>query len=91
MHRLSQAPYWVSEGLSNLMRYVLFLIDSPLSFIAERRYSPYCLLWRVATPRSVYSGELHMYELCAKNLGYHLVGRVKLSVWFTTESRYKQI
>jgi hypothetical protein len=31
----------------NLMRYSQFLIDSPILFIAESRYSRYCLLWRV--------------------------------------------
>ncbi len=47
----SQAPYSVSEGFSNMAlnssKYSRILIDSPLSFKAESRYFPYCLIWRV--------------------------------------------
>jgi hypothetical protein len=47
-----QASYSEFKGFpnlaSNLMRYSRFLIVTPLLFIAESRYSPYCLLRRVA-------------------------------------------
>jgi hypothetical protein len=42
----SQAPYSVFKDFSNLAsksrRYLQFLIDSSLLFIAESRYSPFC-------------------------------------------------
>jgi hypothetical protein len=39
----SQAPVLVSEGFPNLRRYSRFFVGSHSSFIAERRYSLYCL------------------------------------------------
>jgi hypothetical protein len=47
----SQAVYLVFKDISNLIGYLKFLIDSRLLFIAESRYSLYCLLQRVATLR----------------------------------------
>jgi hypothetical protein len=35
----------------------IICINSRMSFNTESRYSPYCLLQRVATPRLIYSGE----------------------------------
>jgi hypothetical protein len=65
----SQAPYSVFKDFSNLAsnskRYSRFLIDSPLLFIAESRYSPYCLIRRVATLRFIIAGSHYLLELSA--------------------------
>jgi hypothetical protein len=64
----SLALYFVSEDFlkltANSRRYLQFLIDSLLSFIAQSRCSPYCLIQRVVTPRIVCSGESQMYVMC---------------------------
>jgi hypothetical protein len=55
---------------SNSKRYSeFFFLNSPLSFIDENQYSPYCLIRRVATLHIVYSEELQMCKLCAGILG----------------------
>jgi hypothetical protein len=65
----SQAPYSVFKDFSNLAsnsrRYSRFLIDSPLLFIAESQYSPYCLVRRVATLRFIIAGSHYLLELSA--------------------------
>ncbi len=65
----SQAPYSVFKDFSNLAsnsrRYSRFLIDSPLLFIAESQYSPYCLERRVATLRFIIAGSHYLLELSA--------------------------
>jgi hypothetical protein len=65
----SQALYSVfkdfSNLASNLRRYSRFLIDSPLLFIAESRYSLYCLVRRVATLRFIIAGSYYLLELSA--------------------------
>ncbi len=66
----SQAPYSVFKDFSNLAsnsrRYSQFFIDSPLLFIAESQYSPYCLIRRVATLRFIVVGSHYLLELSAK-------------------------
>ncbi len=69
----SSAPYSVSKGFSNSRKFSRFLIDSLLLFELKIWYSPYCLIWRVATPRIVHSGELQMYEFYAETLACHLI------------------
>jgi hypothetical protein len=59
------------------MRYSRFLINSPLLFIAESQYSPYCLIRRVATLRFIITGSLIVRIICINS---------RLS--FNTESRY---
>ncbi len=72
-----QAPYSVSVSFSNLAsnsgKYSLFLIDSPLLFIAECWYSPSCLLRRVVTSRIIHNGELQIYEFSAETLACRLM------------------
>jgi hypothetical protein len=65
-----------------------FYIDSPLSFVAESQYSPYCFMWRVVTPCVEYNEELHMNEICAEILGFHLIQRADTPGLFTMDSRY---
>jgi hypothetical protein len=65
----SQAPYSVFKDFSNLAsnsrRYSRFLIDSPLLFIAESRYSLHCLIRRVATLRFIIAGSHCLLGLSA--------------------------
>ncbi len=65
----SQAPYSVfkdfSNLASNLRRYLRFFIDSPLLFLAQSQYSPYCLVRRVATLRFIIAGSHYLLELSA--------------------------
>jgi hypothetical protein len=79
----SQAPYSVFKDFSNLAsnsrRYSRFLIDSPLLFIAESWYSPYCLVRRVATLRFIIAGSHYLLELSAWTLAYRLIRRVDTS------------
>jgi hypothetical protein len=76
----SQAPYSVFKDFSNLAlnsrRYSRFFIDSPLLFIAESQYSPYCLIRRVATLRFIIAGSHYWLELSALTLAYRLIRRV---------------
>jgi hypothetical protein len=79
----SQAPCLVSENFSYLIFefeeiYLRFLIDSPLSCIAESQYTPSFLLQRIATPLLVCSGELctNVWIMC-RNLGCCLLCRVE--------------
>jgi hypothetical protein len=65
----SKAPYSVFKDFSNLvsnsMRYLRFFIDSLLLFIAESRYSPYCVIQRVATLHIIFAGKHYLLELSA--------------------------
>ncbi len=64
-----QAPQWVFKDFLNLAsnsrRYLRFFIDSPLLFIVESQYSPYCLIRRVATLRFIREGSHYLLELSA--------------------------
>ncbi len=66
----SHDSYLVFKDFSNLasnsMSYLRFLIDSPLLFIAESLYSPYCLLQRVATLRIILERNHFLLELSAQ-------------------------
>ncbi len=76
----SQAPYSVfkdfSNLASNLVRYSQFLIDSPLSFIADSWYSLYGILRRVATLRIILAGSHHLLALSAQTLACRVIRRV---------------
>ncbi len=76
----SQTPYSVFKDFSNLAsnsrRYSRFFIDSPLLFIAESQYSPYCLMHRVATLRFIKAGNHYLLELSALTLACRLIRRV---------------
>ncbi len=65
---------------SNLKRYSRFLIDFLLLFMAESRYSPYCLIQRVVTLLLILAESLFVRINC-----------INSRLLFNTESRYSPV
>jgi hypothetical protein len=65
----SQVPYSVLKYFLNMAinsrRFLHFLIDPPLLFIAESPNSPYCSIPRVSTIRIIIAGSHYLLELSA--------------------------
>jgi hypothetical protein len=67
----SQAPYAYLKALQichQIRGGIHNFLLTQLSFIKESRYSPYCFIWRIATPRIIYSRDKKCMNLC-RNLG----------------------
>ncbi len=59
---------------------IAILIDSLLSVIAESRYSPYCSIWRVATPRIIKAGSYKCMSY-VQNLGLPFYAETRFSLY----------